>query len=132
MGFDIEIFIGEVDNNLICSICAGVFEDPVQLDCDHTFCKRCISSWFKRNHNTCPIDRNFVPKSMQRNLKSATRTVKNIINGLKVKCIYEIQGCNCHIQLETRESHVLQCKFNPQTEIECEHGCGITLKRSEI
>jgi hypothetical protein len=42
MGFDTDIFTGEIDDNLVCSICNGVFEDPDQIDCDHTLCTECI------------------------------------------------------------------------------------------
>lgn len=31
MGFDIVRFIGEVDEELLCPICTGVLQDPVQV-----------------------------------------------------------------------------------------------------
>lgn len=31
MGFDLLRFQGEVDEELICPICAGVLEDPLQV-----------------------------------------------------------------------------------------------------
>lgn len=35
MGFDVNRFQGTVDEELICPICSGVLEDPVQVDdCD--------------------------------------------------------------------------------------------------
>lgn len=42
MGFDIGRFCGNVDEELICPICAGVLEDPLQVShfsihCLHTF-----------------------------------------------------------------------------------------------
>lgn len=31
MGFDINRFVGEVDEELLCPICTGVLQDPVQV-----------------------------------------------------------------------------------------------------
>jgi len=31
MGFDIGRFVGEVDEELLCPICTGVMQDPVQV-----------------------------------------------------------------------------------------------------
>lgn len=31
MGFDIKRFQGDVDEELICPICSGVLEDPLQV-----------------------------------------------------------------------------------------------------
>lgn len=31
MGFDIVRFVGEVDEELLCPICTGVLQDPVQV-----------------------------------------------------------------------------------------------------
>lgn len=31
MGFDIILFVGEVDEELLCPICTGVLQDPVQV-----------------------------------------------------------------------------------------------------
>jgi hypothetical protein len=31
MGFDIIRFVGEVDEELLCPICTGVLQDPVQV-----------------------------------------------------------------------------------------------------
>lgn len=34
MGFEIKRFQGDVDEELICPICSGVLEDPLQV-CDY-------------------------------------------------------------------------------------------------
>ena len=39
MGFDLQRFPNGVDEELICSICSGVLEDPLQAPtCEHAFC----------------------------------------------------------------------------------------------
>ena len=43
MGIDSELAVNEVDEELICSICRGILEDPVEIkDCEHMFCDGCI------------------------------------------------------------------------------------------
>lgn len=37
MGFDIVRFVGEVDEELLCPICTGVLQDPVQVDANFSF-----------------------------------------------------------------------------------------------
>jgi len=39
MGYDIARFEGEIDEELLCPICSGVLEDPVQVSPMHTDCQ---------------------------------------------------------------------------------------------
>ncbi|XP_051899822.1 nuclear factor 7, brain-like isoform X2 [Pristis pectinata] len=43
---------------LICFICLDIFTDPVSLECDHSFCRRCITEyWEGKERNSCPVCR---------------------------------------------------------------------------
>ena len=59
MGFDVVRFESPVDEELLCAICKGVFQDPVMAHCEHVFCSSCIEEWLKRQ-DTCPIDRKVI------------------------------------------------------------------------
>ena len=50
-----RLFLDEkkISPHLLCSICKKVFNNPVLIDCDHTFCFECISQKLKKN-NECP------------------------------------------------------------------------------
>jgi hypothetical protein len=37
-------YVDEVNSNLVCSVCADPFVDPVSLPCGHTFCRACIAA----------------------------------------------------------------------------------------
>lgn len=39
-----------------CSICFTDRNDKINLDCNHSFCKKCLYKWFSKN-NTCPCCR---------------------------------------------------------------------------
>ncbi|XP_072459641.1 uncharacterized protein [Notamacropus eugenii] len=56
MGYDIERFVGYVNEGLLCCICQGVLEDPLQAPCEHAFCTSCIHGWLEY-HRNCPEDR---------------------------------------------------------------------------
>jgi len=57
MGFDVNRFEGDVDEELICTICSSVLENPLQApQCEHAFCSACINEWLTRQP-TCPVDR---------------------------------------------------------------------------
>ena len=46
------------ENNILCSICAEIFHQPVSLlPCLHVFCAGCISQWITKNHSRCPLCR---------------------------------------------------------------------------
>lgn len=53
---------------LNCLICSDILFEPIVLECNHTFCKSCITEWMKQNKN-CPIDRtNVIMKKTEKNL----------------------------------------------------------------
>lgn len=82
MGFDLTRFVGEVDEELQCSICSMVFENPVQTPCEHAFCNECITTWLS-NNTACPIDRK--PLS-QCELKAPGRLLRSFFAKLDIKC----------------------------------------------
>tara|TARA_Y100001933_G_C18746327_1_gene458008 strand:- start:97 stop:351 length:255 start_codon:yes stop_codon:yes gene_type:complete len=41
---------------MYCPICFEDKQNTQKLDCEHTFCKKCIDTWLK-GHNTCPCCR---------------------------------------------------------------------------
>jgi E3 ubiquitin-protein ligase NRDP1 len=59
-GYDLSRFIGlsqSESEELICSICQGIFRNPVVTNCClQAFCEQCINNWLE-NNNTCPYDR---------------------------------------------------------------------------
>lgn len=64
-----------MENELTCAICCELFVEASVLQCGHTFCSYCITSW-RRQRDTCPL--------CQAKVASATRSfvVDNVIEGL--------------------------------------------------
>lgn len=62
MGFKKERFETPPPNELICIICKGVFEDPVQGTCGHVYCSNCrIKSDPWNYEDICPVEHNYNP-----------------------------------------------------------------------
>ena len=79
-----RLFLDEkkISRHLICSICKKVFNNPVLIDCDHTFCFECIKQKLKENNNECP-------KCHQKNFTlnfSRDLMAYNLVMELEVSC----------------------------------------------
>nr|XP_027193739.1 myb-like protein D [Dermatophagoides pteronyssinus] len=44
-------------NEISCSICLDIMNEPTLLNCEHTFCFNCIDNWKQRGKQHCPICR---------------------------------------------------------------------------
>lgn len=129
MGYDLNRFEGEVDEELICSICSGVLEEPVQAPvCEHAFCSACINEWL--NHqSTCPVDRQIITNSQ---LKPVPRILKNLLSRLTIKCTNVDFGCASLLKLDVLNAHLTECEHNPKRPVQCENGCGLIVPLDEV
>eukprot|EP00826_Nyctotherus_ovalis_P065598 TRINITY_DN9645_c0_g2_i4.p1 TRINITY_DN9645_c0_g2~~TRINITY_DN9645_c0_g2_i4.p1 ORF type:complete len:413 (+),score=104.27 TRINITY_DN9645_c0_g2_i4:139-1377(+) len=119
-----EQFIShEYLNQLTCSICLGIFNEPLELSCQHTFCKFCIKDWLKKN-DTCPKCRNTVGKdSLKPNL-----VFSNMIKYSVVSCNNE--KCSWKGPYATLRAHLTaDC---PEQECYCPFGCTVKHKRCDM
>jgi hypothetical protein len=74
----------DIDPELICSICNTAFNDPVCTPCDHIFCQKCITGWMNTGNVRCPVCNQQLASI--NNLAQASRTVRNMLDRLTVKC----------------------------------------------
>ena len=48
MGIDTGLCVGEVIEDLICSICSDVLEDAKEIKkCEHVYCSICVLEWLE-------------------------------------------------------------------------------------
>jgi hypothetical protein len=55
------------NENLTCTICCYILDEPITLSCGHSFCRKCAFNWYiTYKRTTCPICRqkidNKIPK----------------------------------------------------------------------
>ncbi|KAI1305383.1 E3 ubiquitin-protein ligase NRDP1 [Halotydeus destructor] len=121
MGYDLDRFTGDIDEELKCPICCGVLEDPVQGSrCEHAYCRKCIAEWMKTSES-CPVDRQGLRSSQ---LNAIPRIVRNLLNHLHIHCDFSVAGCRHIVPLEELGNHRASCPFNPEVPVPCTRGCG--------
>ncbi|CAN9497940.1 unnamed protein product [Ophioblennius macclurei] len=43
-------------DELLCPVCREIYTDPVVLKCSHSFCRTCVTQWWKtKGHRECPF-----------------------------------------------------------------------------
>lgn len=130
MGYELTRFQGDVDEELICTICAGVLEEPLQAaGCEHAFCRACITEWLSRQP-TCPVDRSAI--TSPNNLRPVPRILKNLLSRLSISCDNAIYGCTHILKLDTLTNHLEECEHNPKKPLPCERGCGSVIPKDEF
>jgi len=129
MGYEVVRFQGDVDEELICSICSGVLEEPLQAPiCEHAFCAACIQEWINQSP-TCPVDRMTITASQ---LKPVPRILKNLLSRLTINCTNAEFGCNIYVKLDCLNQHLGDCEHNPKKPVDCEQGCGLVIPLDEL
>eukprot|EP01028_Stygiella_incarcerata_P010417 TRINITY_DN538_c0_g1_i1.p1 TRINITY_DN538_c0_g1~~TRINITY_DN538_c0_g1_i1.p1 ORF type:complete len:408 (-),score=118.41 TRINITY_DN538_c0_g1_i1:119-1342(-) len=127
MGFDLEIFVSDVDDELVCSICGCVFESPVVTPCHHIFCRECLVSWLNTGSESCPECRKKVHCA---HLKPAHPVIQGLVESLRVKCPFHENGCQETPLLKDVKQHELECDF---VLCACEHeGCAEKVARVHL
>lgn len=129
MGYDLDRFTGDIDEELKCPICCGVLEDPIQGSrCEHAYCRKCIVEWMKTSES-CPVDRQSL-KTAQ--LQPIPRIVRNLLNHLHIKCDFISCGCPDIITLEELAGHRGCCPYNPEYPVPCPKGCGALVPKNSL
>lgn len=105
--YQVENFVTEPDEELVCSICRAVFCDPAACPCDHVFCRVCIFKWLQNNRN-CPICRKRVSSS---SVKLNVPIIRNLIMKLIVNCHNKSLGCKSQFSIESSEAHMKECEY---------------------
>lgn len=125
MGYAVQRFVGNIDPNLICGICANVLKDAVITPCGHTFCQQCLETWLESSEtDTCPTCRattlvfDLIP----------VLAIRGMVGNLHTMCENAKNGCKMVMKLDCTSSHSRQCEY---ALVKC-HACGDRLKRHEM
>lgn len=106
------------DSNLVCLICHAPFDRPVQLPCDHYFCRECLEhAWAPHPHEQkpCPTCRRLVDPTTD--LAPVPRIIETMLDELVVRCPNSKTGCQWVDQRVNVTDHVmLYCEHTP---VEC-------------
>ena len=112
MGFELEQFVDpdHISPELICPICCGVLERPVQTATEHLFCEDELLEWMERSDQCTVTNTPLDPKQ----IKKPSRIIMNILGGLTSKCSNRGEGCTWTGKLEQLHNHLVECQFRPR------------------
>ncbi|KAF1930902.1 uncharacterized protein M421DRAFT_361862 [Didymella exigua CBS 183.55] len=106
------------DSNLVCLICHAPFDKPVQLPCEHYFCRECLQhAWAPQSApcKTCPTCRRVVES--ENDTRAVPKIIETMLDELVVKCPNTKTGCTWVDHRVNVHDHVmLYCEYTP---IEC-------------
>ena len=125
-GYEDELFQYPVGPSLHCCICTNVIKDPVMCHNEHIFCRACITTHLMYSH-TCPTC--MQPLTVE-TLRQATRSVRNLLSELQIRCKFFDRGCGKFVQLGDLERHVADCGFAPAV---CSNeGCQLEVNKQDL
>ena len=107
-------YVAEPDSNLVCLICHTPFDSPVQLACEHYFCRDCLDhAWAPQPaRRTCPTCRR--PVATDDDIRPVPKIVETMLDELVVKCPNTKAGCGWQAQRVNVRDHVmLYCEYTP-------------------
>ncbi|XP_053148808.1 RING finger protein 39-like isoform X2 [Hemicordylus capensis] len=113
--------VAELRRAAICPACRGHFKDPVILDCDHSYCRACITRYWEeaaaarkgQSVFSCPQCKTvFERKNLRTNVKLA----------VEVKITQHLNAKTAQVPLTTK-SRRRRGGWTPVTKISEEKGC---------
>lgn len=90
----------QIPEELRCSVCSEVFDNPTRVKCGHTFCLKCIENCQKKKCPEC--GRGAALKTKIKNF-----IVKRLVSELDVECP---KNCGRVGSLQNIENHFKVCK----------------------
>jgi len=111
----IEISVDRVEENeninvCTCPICQNIFYKPVMCtNCENHFCTGCIDLWILKHPGKCPMCQNYEKKK-------ASIILNNILDKLKIQCIYKEKGCKETLAYDSLIKHENNCAFSGKVE----------------
>ena len=119
-GFDRNRFIDlseSMAKDLECSICLNIFDNPIDTDCCHTFCKECLQKLIRTRAHKCPACRTEFTRKRGTNaiILSGYAFRPNLmanawISKLITKCDFQFNGCKERLELGSMATHLISCE----------------------
>lgn len=101
-------FMKEVFMRITCSICTLIPFEPLECkNCNTIVCRPCVERWDRKE---CVL------RCGGDSYDSPSRILRDIINGIIIKCRNNNRGCNETLRIERLKLHELECDYE---EIKC-------------
>uniref|UniRef100_A0A3B3VNM3 RING-type domain-containing protein n=1 Tax=Poecilia latipinna TaxID=48699 RepID=A0A3B3VNM3_9TELE len=96
--------------DLLCPVCQNIFENPVTLTCEHSFCVSCLkTNWAERETTECPVCKRRSSKTIPVRASGFELLCSLHAETLSLFCVDEQQLlCRVCRESETHSEHKLQ------------------------
>ena len=99
------------EDEFTCGICLAILKSPAVVPCcRQTYCSECIVEWLSAQ-KSCPYDRQRLTVSQ---LYDSQRLVTNLLAKLRIRCLFDANGCQTVSPLRSVSVHEDECHFNPE------------------
>ena len=92
MGLDVDSFEGQVDEDLICSICKKVLETPSSSTCGHIFCAKCLQKATEKRTDCPKCGEPLAPIAKDAD-REAEELLVDRLGKLSIRCTHQSFGC---------------------------------------
>ncbi|XP_071963045.1 TNF receptor-associated factor 3-like [Antedon mediterranea] len=123
-GYDTELFIDNVEDEYLCTLCQHVLQKPMQALCGCRFCAPCVSSAI----GTCPSCNGINKQSDFNNDFYARSQLRKKL----MFCVNKPIGCTATIKLSDLENHLTDCSYKKVNCVHFKSGCDAKLFRTEL
>ncbi|XP_014870536.1 zinc-binding protein A33-like [Poecilia latipinna] len=110
--------------DLLCPVCQNIFENPVTLTCEHSFCVSCLkTNWAERETTECPVCKRRSSKTIpvpDFSLKMASDEVR--ASGFELLCSLHAET----LSLFCVDEQQLLCRVCRESETHSEHKLQLT------
>jgi len=116
MGFEVERFKDEVDDDLICPFCNKVLQQAVVGSCGHPFCQECLKKYLARKRDECPVCQADLSK---REAAAPPEELIKKLEALSIHCSNQKSGCKAILEYFKLDEHLERdCSLRP---VPCRH-----------
>jgi hypothetical protein len=114
--FNLEDFEDQKIAQLLkCNISGGVLNDPIMVNCGHSFCRSCAEEYFEVN-TQCPTCKTEMDKDQ---FKDSTPSLE-ILQTLKMTCPLQESGCSHSDLYKSMLSHYSTCEYKVKSCKQCD------------
>jgi hypothetical protein len=73
--------------NQSCAVCNDVYSEPLKwFECDHSFCRKCVSITLTSGHRHCPLCRQYIPNDVGIHELVVDTQLQSKLDALLVRC----------------------------------------------
>lgn len=109
-GYKLELLRENIEPELVCQLCDGMLNEPLETSCGHAFCSACIESFSlqKSEKMVCPASDCSEQLPSVSELKPGNILAK-LVNKQIMRCPFQSKGCSWSGYCDEIDSHVDSC-----------------------